>query len=100
FGFLRQDIPLKSILSFQIINPTETTASIHEFDYELYVNDFALTKGSYTEPITVRAKDTLYVPITLETNVYPILTNDSLRRQVQRFFAAAQQGKEENATLT
>lgn len=99
-GFLSRDIPLQSTISFEIVNPTKHTAEIQEFDYEVLVNDHLLTEGTYAERLTIPAQDTSYVPITLQTNVYTFLSNDTLRNQIQNFFFSAREGAEQTATLT
>lgn len=98
-GFLSKDIPLTSSLSFQVINPGKQLAEIEVFDYEIWVNDFRLTEGRYDQPLRVAPEDTTYVPVQIETNVYRILANDSLRRQIQDFVLSAQDGREEKARL-
>lgn len=100
FGFLNQDIPLKANVTVEIINTTDMTASIQEFDYELFINQHELTKGTYDQPITISAGDTTRVPVTLTANVYSFLANDSIRNQIQQFLQATQQGIEKKATLT
>lgn len=99
-GFLSRNIPLHSTLSFEIINPGNNTAEIETFAYQVWINDFKLTEGTYPDKLTIPASDTVYVPITLETDVYPFLSNDTLRNQIQRFFFSGRENTEQTAKLT
>ena len=98
-GFLSQDIPLQAKLTFEVINPSKQIAEIQEFDYEVRINDYLLTEGTYDQIISIPAQDTSYIPIEVGSNVYSILANDSLRNEIQDFILSAKSGTEQTASL-
>lgn len=70
---LQKNIPLDAIINLEITNPTESKASIDEFDYIILFENNELANGTVNQQISVPSKETSVVPIQIEGEVYNML---------------------------
>ncbi|MEC3878023.1 LEA type 2 family protein [Parapedobacter sp. 10938] len=100
-GFLSRDIPLSGILNLRITNPTNTLAGIQQFAYKIAVEDREVLEGTSDLPIEVPAGKTVTVPVKLQTNVYPFLSDRQTLQKLLAFIQSARDGAtDEKVNLT
>ncbi len=81
-GFLRKDVPLGATVNLQITNPSGLTAAINQFDYKILVNNTDLAEGTVTQNISLDQGKTITVPVSIRTNVYQLLSNQTILNDV------------------
>jgi len=99
-GFISKNIPMKADLSVEITNPTNNSAAINYFDYEILLNDHLFTEGTIDQRVKINASSTTEVIVPISTNVYKFLINDSVRNNIEEFLKAAQNQTEATAIVT
>ena len=70
---LQKNIPLDAIINLEITNPTESKASIDEFDYIILFENKELANGTVNQQISVPSKETSVVPIQIKGEVYNMI---------------------------
>lgn len=99
-GFLRKDIPMRAKLNLEITNPTGDLASINEFEYKILINQAEIATGFVNQQVTVKPGQTTIVPVDINANVFPFLSNSKVMDEVARFFKASQGGAEQKGIVT
>ena len=99
-GFLRKDIPMRAKLNLEITNPTGDLASINEFEYKILINQAEIATGFVNQQVTVEPGQTTIVPVDINANVFPFLSNSKVMDEVARFFKASQGGAEQKGIVT
>lgn len=74
---LQKNIPLDAILNLEVTNPTDSKASIDEFDYIILLENGELANGTVNQKITVDANQTTVVPINIKGEVYSLLFGEN-----------------------
>ena len=100
FSFLRKDVPLKATLNVQISNPTSDLAAINNFDYIILINQQEIATGTVNQRISINAKQSIDVPLQLNTNIYQFLANGKTLQDIGGFLAGAANGKEQKGLVT
>lgn len=70
---LQKNIPLDAIINLEITNPTDSKASIDEFDYIILFENKELANGTVNQQISVPSKETSVVPIQIKGEVYNMI---------------------------
>ena len=99
-GFLRKDIPMRAKLNLEITNPTGDLASINEFEYKILINQAEIATGFVNQQVTVKPGQTTLVPVDINANVFPFLSNSKVMDEVARFFKAGRGGAEQKGIVT
>ena len=99
-GLLRKDVPLKAKLNLEISNPTANLASINEFEYQILINRQEIATGFVDQNVTVEPGKTTLVPVVINANVYPIISNKKLMDEVTKFLSAKKGGPEQKGLVT
>src|SRR5690606_31366188 len=84
-GFLSRDIPLSGLLQVRVTNPTKNRAGIQQFAYKILIEDREVMDGTSDLPVVIPAGETVTVPVKLQANVYPFLSDTQTQRQLLEF---------------
>lgn len=85
WAFLRKDVPLKARINLNIKNPTNQDASINRFEYLVSIKGQELANGLVNQKISVAAGDSITVPVTINANIYQILSNGNTMQEILAF---------------
>ena len=99
-GMLRKDIPLRAKVNLEITNPTGNLASINEFEYKILINREEIATGFVNQQVSVSPGSTTVVPVAVNANVYPIISNEKVMDEVTKFFKASKGGPEQKGIVT
>jgi hypothetical protein len=99
-GVLRKDIPMRAKLNLEITNPTGDLASINEFEYKILINQAEIATGFVNQQVMVKPGQTTLVPVDINANVFPFLSNSKVMDEVARFFKAGRGGAEQKGIVT
>jgi len=99
-GFLRKDIPMRAKINLEINNPTGDLASINEFEYKILINQAEIATGFVNQQVVVQPGKSTVVPVDINANVFPFLSNSKVMDEVARFFKASQGGAEQKGIVT
>jgi len=99
-GLLRQDVPLKARLNLEVTNPSSDAAAVNEFEYQIFINKQQLATGNVNQEFQVAAGRTAVVPVDMEVNVYPFVSNKQVMSDIGEFLKASQGGPEKKGLLT
>lgn len=91
-GLLRKDVPLRARLNLEVKNPTGDDASINEFEYKILINRQELATGFVNRALNVRAGQTSTVPVDMEVNVYPFVSNSKVMGEITDFLKSGKNG--------
>ncbi len=100
FGYLKKDIPLKANLQVEISNPSSALAAINNFDYIILVNKQELVSGTIDQRINIEAGKSVTVPIQMNANIYPFLSNQSIMKDISDFLGSTTTGNEKKGLVT
>lgn len=90
FAYLQQKLPLKGILQLQITNPGTEEAGINQFEYKILIKDTELLNGFIDQKTTVAPNGgTTLVPIRVDRDIYPLLSNPEYQKAVNDFLTSA-----------
>ncbi len=92
FGLLRKDVPLKTKLNLEIKNPTGDDASINEFEYKILINNAQLAEGVVSQAVNVLAGKSVVVPINMDVNLYPFVSNSKVMGEISEFIKGGKKG--------
>ncbi len=84
-AYLRQNIPLSARINLKIKNPTQQTAAINRFEYEVLIKGNQLAEGLVNQEISIEPGDSTLVPVSLNANIYKILSNGKTMEEVLEF---------------
>lgn len=99
-GLLRKDIPLKARLNLEVKNPTGNDASINQFEYKILINSQELATGFVNQEVNVNAGQSTIVPVDMEVNVYPFVSNSKVMGEIGDFIKNSKGGPEKKGLLT
>ncbi|MHA4896429.1 hypothetical protein ACXZ1K_16875 [Pedobacter sp. PWIIR3] len=92
FGLLRKDVPLKTKLNLEIKNPTGDDASINEFEYKILINNAQLAEGVVNQAVNVLAGQSVVVPVNMDVNLYPFVSNSKVMGEISEFIKGGKNG--------
>jgi len=99
-GLLRQDVPIKARLNLEVKNPTGDAASINQFEYKILINKQELADGFVNQEVNIGAGQATVVPVDMQINLYPFLSNSKVMAEIQEFLQAGKGGPERKGILT
>ncbi|SMD02083.1 NDR1/HIN1-like protein [Pedobacter africanus] len=99
-GLLRKDVPLRARLNLEVKNPTGTDAAINEFEYKILINRQELATGFVNQALNVAAGQASTVPVDMEVNVYPFISNSKVMGEISDFLKSSKGGPEKKGILT
>lgn len=99
-GLLRQDVPLKARLNLEVKNPTGDAASINQFEYKILINKQELADGFVNQEVNIGAGQATVVPVDMQINLYPFLSNSKVMGEINEFLKAGKGGPERKGILT
>lgn len=99
-GLFRKDVPLRAKLNLEISNPTANHASINEFEYKILINRQEIATGFVNQNVSVAPGQTTVVPVDINANVYPLVSNKKLMDEVTKFLSAKKGGPEQKGLVT
>ena len=99
-GMLRKDIPLSASLNLEIKNPSTDVAGINEFDYKILINNQELAEGQVKQSVSVSPRATTTVPVNLNANIYPFVSNSKVMNDIMRFLEGGAGGPERKGIVT
>lgn len=99
-GFLRQDVPLKAMLTVEITNPSSSLAAINNFDYIILINKQEIANGVVDQVVEVGAGQKTQVPVQLNANIYKFLSNGKTLEEITKFLSSASTGTTEVGLVT
>jgi hypothetical protein len=89
FAYFQQRVPVKGLFNLRITNPGTEEAGINQFDYKLLIKNVELLNGSVNQQITVAPNGgTALVPILVDKDIYPLISNPANQGAVSRFFSS------------
>ncbi|WP_316815651.1 hypothetical protein [Pedobacter nyackensis] len=91
-GLLRKDVPLRARLNLEVKNPTGNDASINEFEYKILINRQELATGFVNQALNVGAGQISTVPVDMEINVYPFVSNSKVMGEITDFLKSGKNG--------
>lgn len=91
-GLLRKDVPLKARLNLEVKNPTGDDAAINEFEYKILINRQELATGFVNQAINIAAGQSSTVPVDMEVNVYPFISNSKVMGEINDFIKSGRNG--------
>ena len=91
-GFLNHDIPLSGVLNVRVTNLTNNLAGIQQFAYKIAVEDREVLDGTSDYPIEIPPGETITVPVKLQTNVYPFLSDRQTLNKLLAFIQGVREG--------
>lgn len=100
FGLLRKDVPLKARLNLEVTNPTGNDAAINEFEYKILINKQELANGFINQEVNVIAGGSTIVPVAMEVNIYPFISNNKVMGEISEFIKSSKGGPEKKGMLT
>ncbi|ACU03591.1 MULTISPECIES: LEA type 2 family protein [Pedobacter] len=99
-GLLRKDVPLRARLNLEVKNPTGNAAAINEFEYKILINRQELATGFVNQALNVAAGQSSTVPVDMEVNVYPFISNSKVMGEISDFLKSSKGGPEKKGILT
>ncbi|MDR6783151.1 hypothetical protein ABIE26_000361 [Pedobacter africanus] len=99
-GLLRKDVPLRARLNLEVKNPTANDAAINEFEYKILINRQELATGFVNQALNVAAGQASTVPVDMEVNVYPFISNSKVMGEISDFLKSGKGGPEKKGILT
>lgn len=91
-GLLRKDVPLRARLNLEVQNPTGDDAAINEFEYKILINRQELATGFVNQALNVAAGRSTTVPVDMEVNVYPFISNSKVMAEITDFLKGGKNG--------
>jgi hypothetical protein len=99
-GLFRKNVPLKANLNLEITNPTGNEAAINEFEYKILINREEVATGFVNQNISIAPGKTILVPVQVNANVYPLISNQKLMDEVTKFLQAGKGDPEQKGLVT
>ncbi|WP_316793978.1 hypothetical protein [Pedobacter frigoris] len=99
-GLLRRDVPLKARLNLEVKNPTGDDAAINQFEYKILINRQELANGFVNQEVNVAAGQSTVVPVDMEVNIYPFVSNSKVMGEISDFIKSGKSGAEKKGILT
>lgn len=99
-GLLRQDIPLRARLNLEVKNPSGNDAAINQFEYKILINRQELASGFVNQEVNIAAGQSTVVPVDMEANIYPFISNSKVMEEITEFIQSGKNGPEKKGILT
>jgi hypothetical protein len=99
-GLLRKDVPLRARLNLEVKNPSGDDASINQFEYKILINRQELAAGFVNQEVNVAAGQATVVPVDMEVNIYPFISDSKVMREITEFIQSGKNGPEKKGILT
>lgn len=99
-GLLRKDVPLRARLNLEMKNPSGEDASINQFEYKILINRQELATGFVNQEVNVAAGQASVVPVDMEVNIYPFISDSKVMREITDFIQSGKNGPEKKGILT
>jgi hypothetical protein len=99
-GLLRQDIPLRARLNLEVKNPSGNDAAINQFEYKILINRQELASGFVNQEVNIAAGQSTVVPVDMEANIYPFISNSKVMKEITEFIQSGKNGPEKKGILT
>lgn len=97
FSYLQKSMPLSAVVHLKITNPGTQQAGINEFEYRVLIKETQLINGYYDKKISVPASGSTVVPITINQDIYPLISSPQNQSAVTDFLGSTE---EKQATVT
>ncbi|MGY4384776.1 LEA14-like dessication related protein [Pedobacter sp. UYP24] len=91
-GLLRKDVPLRTKLNLEIKNPSGEDAAINEFEYKILINNAQLAEGVVNQAVNVLAGQSVVVPVNMDVNLYPFVSNSKVMAEIAEFMKGGKNG--------
>ncbi len=91
-GLLRKDVPLRARINLEVKNPTGDEAAINEFEYKILINRQELATGFVNQAMNIAAGQSSVVPVDMEVNVYPFISNSKVMGEISDFLKSGKNG--------
>lgn len=91
-GLLRKDVPLRARLNLEVKNPTGDDAAINQFEYKILINRQELATGFVNQAMNIAAGQSSVVPVDMEVNVYPFISNSKVMGEINDFIKSGKNG--------
>ena len=85
WAYLQKDIPMKARINLKIKNPTQQLAAINRFEYLVLIKGQQLASGMVNQKVSIAAGDSITVPVSVNANIYQILSNGSTMQEIVEF---------------
>lgn len=99
-GLLRRDIPLRARLNLEVKNPSGNDAAINQFEYKILINRQELASGFVNQEVNIAAGQSTVVPVDMEANIYPFISNSKVMKEITDFVQSGKNGPERKGILT
>ncbi|HYK77096.1 MAG TPA: hypothetical protein VEV16_08970 [Daejeonella sp.] len=99
-AYLRQDIPFKARLNLQIKNPGHKLAGVNQFEYKVLIKEQEIANGYVNQKVSIAPGATLTVPVSIQGNLYPILSNGSTLKDIGDILAGIPASDKEKRYIT
>nr|WP_068886521.1 LEA type 2 family protein [Pedobacter panaciterrae] len=99
-GLLRKDVPLRARLNLEVKNPSGNDAAINQFEYKILINKQELATGFVDREVNVAAGQATVVPVDMEVNIYPFISDSKVMREITDFIQSGKNGPEKKGILT
>ncbi|NRF40255.1 LEA type 2 family protein [Pedobacter foliorum] len=99
-GLLRRDIPLRARLNLEVKNPSGNDAAINQFEYKILINRQELASGFVNQEVNIAAGQSTVVPVDMEANIYPFISNSKVMKEITDFIQSGKNGPEQKGILT
>lgn len=99
-GLLRRDIPLRARLNLEVKNPSGNDAAINQFEYKILINRQELASGFVNQEVNIAAGQSTIVPVDMEANIYPFISNSKVMKEITDFIQSGKNGPEQKGILT
>jgi len=99
-GLLRRDIPLRARLNLEVKNPSGNDAAINQFEYKILINRQELASGFVNQEVNIAAGQSTIVPVDMEANIYPFISNSKVMKEITDFVQSGKNGPEKKGILT
>ncbi|WP_214228423.1 LEA type 2 family protein [Pedobacter sp. B4-66] len=99
-GLLRRDIPLRARLNLEVKNPSGNDAAINQFEYKILINRQELASGFVNQEVNIAAGQSTVVPVDMEANIYPFISNSKVMKEITDFVQSGKNGPEQKGILT
>ena len=87
-AFMQQNVPLEGVLNFKITNSGSELAGIKAFDYEVFIKDQQLNKGSIDQEIKVEpGGGVTIIPVRIQQNIYPLISEPANLQALRDFIS-------------
>ena len=73
-GWMNKNVPFEALFLCKIVNPTDSKAAIHAFDYVILLEGVEIAAGTFDRGITILPHEATEVPLEISGNMYDMLS--------------------------